>query len=378
MNKTDLSKIKKRLTPDGHNPIVVRGVYLNSKKAVVSRVSTDLESLNLIHAERYTQIFKRTLSGDIGKNLSLISFPLSEVMEGEKHARLMALVRDSLTDDNALDTFFTDAAESLKLEGNNLLLLMHDTYDTDYSASNRQEGDMETEREANVFKYLIFCVCPVKQAKAVLSYDFASSEFITREPDWTVGAPSIGFMFPTFEDGGANISQALFYTKDLGADAGDFLGGVMNASGFTPVQENKERFNAVLMDALEEECSLDVVQSVNELLIDKLEESKKDKYSEEVRLSGGDIARVLAAGGVSDDKADVFVEKFNTEFGQGAQLPLAGITEDKRFEIRTPDVTVKVSPRQAGQIETRVIDGIKYILIPADEGVTVNGISIEV
>ncbi|MBR5258209.1 MAG: DUF4317 family protein [Clostridia bacterium] len=377
MNKTDLSRIKKRLTPDGHNPIVVRGVYLNSKKAVVSRVDTDLESLNLTHAERYTQLFKRAISGDIGKNLSLISFPLAEVMEGEKHARLMSLVREDLKNDEALDAFFLDAADSLKLEGNNLLLLMHDTYDTDYS-SNRQEGDIETEREANVFKYLIFCVCPVKQAKAVLSYDFASSEFVTREPDWTVGAPSLGFMFPTFEDGGANISQALFYTKDLGADAGDFLGGVMNASGFTPVQENKERFNAVLMDALEEECSLDVVQSVNELLIDRLEESKKDRHSKEVRLSGGDIARVLAAGGVSDDKADVFVEKFNSEFGAGTQLPLAGITEDKRFEIKTPDVTVKVSPRQASQIETRVIDGVKYILIPADEGVTVNGISIEV
>ena len=377
MNKTDLSRIKKRLTPDGHNPIVVRGVYLNSKKAVVSRVDTDLESLNLTHAERYTQLFKRAISGDIGKNLSLISFPLAEVMEGEKHARLMSLVREDLKHDEALDAFFLDAADSLKLEGNNLLLLMHDTYDTDYS-SNRQEGDIETEREANVFKYLIFCVCPVKQAKAVLSYDFASSEFVTREPDWTVGAPSLGFMFPTFEDGGANISQALFYTKDLGADAGDFLGGVMNASGFTPVQENKERFNAVLMDALEEECSLDVVQSVNELLIDRLEESKKDRHSKEVRLSGGDIARVLAAGGVSDDKADVFVEKFNSEFGAGTQLPLAGITEDKRFEIKTPDVTVKVSPRQASQIETRVIDGVKYILIPADEGVTVNGISIEV
>ena len=47
-------------------------------------------------------------------------------------------------------------------------------------------------------------------------------------------------------------------------------------------------------------------------------------------------------------------------------------------QAKTPDVTVKVSPRQASQIETRVIDGVKYILIPADEGVTVNGISIEV
>ena len=85
---------------------------------------------------------------------------------------------------------------------------------------------------------------------------------------------------------------------------------------------------------------------------------------------------MLVESGVSDDRVASFKEKFDTEFGQGASLPLAGITEDKRFEVRTPDVVVKVSPRQASQIETRVIDGVKYILIPADDGVTVNGISI--
>ena len=50
---------------------------------------------------------------------------------------------------------------------------------------------------------------------------------------------------------------------------------------------------------------------------------------------------------------------------------------EKQFEVRTPDVTIKVSPERAGLIETRVIDGVSYILIRADDGVQVNGVDIK-
>ena len=51
---------------------------------------------------------------------------------------------------------------------------------------------------------------------------------------------------------------------------------------------------------------------------------------------------------------------------------------EKQFEVRTPDVTIKVSPERAGLIETRVIDGVSYILIRADDGVQVNGVDIKI
>ena len=48
------------------------------------------------------------------------------------------------------------------------------------------------------------------------------------------------------------------------------------------------------------------------------------------------------------------------------------------FELRTPDVVVKVNPERSDLIETRVIDGLRYILIRADEGVEVNGVNIAI
>jgi len=41
-------------------------------------------------------------------------------------------------------------------------------------------------------------------------------------------------------------------------------------------------------------------------------------------------------------------------------------------------VTISVDPEYSYQVETRVIDGKRYILIPADEGVEVNGMAVEI
>ena len=54
-----------------------------------------------------------------------------------------------------------------------------------------------------------------------------------------------------------------------------------------------------------------------------------------------------------------------------ASLPRAST---RNYEIRTPDVIIKVSPEKAQLIETRTIDGTPYILIEAADEVEINGI----
>ena len=53
------------------------------------------------------------------------------------------------------------------------------------------------------------------------------------------------------------------------------------------------------------------------------------------------------------------------------------LVDKKQFEVRTPDVTIKVRARNAATlVETRIIDGAGYILIRAEGGVEVNGVPI--
>ena len=87
---------------------------------------------------------------------------------------------------------------------------------------------------------------------------------------------------------------------------------------------------------------------------------------------------MLTACGASDEQAEAFSGKYTEEFGEDKALSPRNLMETKKFEVSTPDVTIKVNPDRNDLIETRVIDGAKYILIRADEGVEVNGIRIQI
>ena len=87
---------------------------------------------------------------------------------------------------------------------------------------------------------------------------------------------------------------------------------------------------------------------------------------------------MLESCGVPDEKLAAFEEKYDAQFGQGMELRAVNIAEPKKFEVRTPDVVVQVNPERSDLIETRVIDGFRYILIRADEGVEVNGVNISI
>ena len=63
-------------------------------------------------------------------------------------------------------------------------------------------------------------------------------------------------------------------------------------------------------------------------------------------------------------------------FGENAPLSPANIVNVKKFDLVTPDVTIKVNPEHRDLISTETINGVRYILIRATEGVEVNGINI--
>jgi hypothetical protein len=73
-----------------------------------------------------------------------------------------------------------------------------------------------------------------------------------------------------------------------------------------------------------------------------------------------------------------FSVDYDEAFGFEAELHPKNIIDNKRLEIQMPDVVIKVAPDRSDLIETRVIGGVKYILINAEENVEVNGVSIHI
>ncbi len=67
-------------------------------------------------------------------------------------------------------------------------------------------------------------------------------------------------------------------------------------------------------------------------------------------------------------------EKYESIADEKASFVASNVASTRNYEIRTPDVIIKVSPEKAQLIETRTIDGTPYILIEAADEVEINGI----
>jgi hypothetical protein len=120
------------------------------------------------------------------------------------------------------------------------------------------------------------------------------------------------------------------------------------------------------------------VQTVHDQLCQRIELHKEAKVPEALMVSKADVKEVLSSCGVSEEHLAKFSVDYDETFGFEADLHPKNIIDNKRFEIKTPDVSIKVAPDRTDLIETRVIGGVKYLLINAEENVEVNGVNIHI
>lgn len=376
MNQRELSELRRRFRPDKSAISRIYGCYVNSSKEVISYIDAPLGVMPQEEADKYLGLLKKALSGTLGRNLIDIVFSTQQVVDSEEH-RLLSALRDSgLKDGAARQTFYQKVIDSLDMDGGNyLILLAHDVYDVPYRGK-----DDETQADASdqVFSYIVCCICPVKDSKIELGYYPGENEFHNCAAGQVVAAPELGFLFPAFDDRAANIYNALFYSRKAGEIHHELIDAVFHTEPPMSAPEQREAFETALGDALEDACSMDVVQAVHERLTERMEQHKESKDPEPLTLTAREVGRILTECGVAEERVDAFCEKCGEQFGDGAVLNPNNLIDRKRFEIKTANATITVDPEHSYLVETRVINGRKYILIPADEGVEVNGLSVHI
>ena len=374
MNARDLSEIRRRLTPDDQNLACIRGCFVSSRKEIVSMFRLSPFSMGNEEYEKYISLFRKVLSGVPEKNLVQIAFADGDVGQGDAHKLLMALREDALEDDGLAEVLFHRLIDGMEEGESFLILLAYDAYDVPF-----RDGSMRTEGGGTVmFRYILCAVCPVRLSKPSLVYSPQDRLFHPEEVNWTVGAPETGFMFPAFEDRGADIYHAMFYSRDPSGDNTALVQAAFEASPPMAAEEQKEAFREILETSLQEDCSLEVMQTVHERLCEQIAQQKQDKQAPPAKVSAPQIRQALEVCGVSPYKVADFEDRYRQQFGGGMDASTVNVVDPRRFEVRTPNVVIRVDPARSDLVETRVIDGSRYILIRADEGVEVNGINVSI
>lgn len=373
MNEREIAEIRRRMRPEKNNIGRIRGCYVNDNHTIISEFDQMLGLISTDEAEEILSLLRKTLSGAIGRNLIDISFTNDQVLDSDEHRLLSNLRQTSLTDNESVKAVFEKIIASLELEGSYFILLANDKYDIYGYDENGEKKD-----SPEMFSYILCAVCPIKAAKPSLGYSLSESKFKNIIRDSMVSAPEIGFMFPAFDTRAANIYGALLYKRDVSASHDSFADAIFKTPIPMPATEQTASIAGILTSTVNEECDLELIQSVQSQLIELTADHKANKEDEPLLLSGKDLGTLLRSGGVKEEQIGEFSEKFEDDFGTTAAIPPANIIDIKKFEVKTPEVTVKVNPEFSDLIETRVIDGTKYLLIRADGDVEVNGIKINI
>ena len=375
MNQKEISELKRRFRTDKNAIGRIYGCYVNGSRKVISYIDEPLSIMPLEEAEKYLGLLKKTFSGTLGKNLIDIVFSTQQVADSDEHRLLMALRDSGLKDGEVRQEFYQKVIDSLDMgDGNYLLLLAHDAYDVPHRG---KDGETQLDASDEVFSYIVCCVCPVKDGKLELGYCPGENEFHNRAVCQVVSPPELGFLFPAFDDRATNIYNALAYARKPDELHQEFLDAIFHTEPPMSPAEQREAFQTALSEALDGACSLEIVQAVHEQLTAKIKEHRESKDPEPLSVTAREIGGILRDCGTAEEQISAFVDRCGEKFGQDTALNPANLIESRRFEVKAADVSISVPPEQSYVVETRIIEGRRYILIPAGEGIEVNGMPVD-
>lgn len=371
MNKKEVLEIRKQFTPANCAITRIAGCYVDHEKNKKMESKSAFLSLPEEEAFKYFDIFKKTLSGTMGKNMLNMEFPIDQEMLGGTQEFLMKLKASKLEDDMLLEEFYDKVIATYEYAENYYIILIHAMYDVPgRSSDNLEMFDASDE----VYEYLVCSICPVSLSKAGLSYNAESNCIQDRIRDWVVDMPDKGFLFPAFNDRSTDIHGVLYYTKKSEDLQPELIEQLLGARMPMSANTQKETFQMLIEDTLGEDGDYETIRNIHDTLNDMIEEHKEEP--EPLQLDKTDVRKVFEKSGVSSEKMESFDQNYEETAGEKTSLLATNITETKKFQIETPDIVIKVNPERADLIETRVIDGRQCLVIAVDDHIEVNGVNV--
>ena len=371
MNKKEVAEIRRQYVPERCTISRICGCYVDAEKNIKTTMKEAFLSLPEDDAFKYFTIFKKTLSGTVGRNLVNLDFPLEEEHEGGHQEFLLKLRNSKLKDDALVEEFYNRIIDTFPFGENYYIILIHVAYDVPGKAT---DGTEMYDASDNVFEYLLCSLCPVHLSKPGLGYNEAKNCIENRIQDWIVDQPMKGFLFPAFNDRSTDLHSTLYYSKDSNDLHDAFIEQLLGCPLPLPAGYQKESFQTIIEETLGDACNYETVKTIHESLSELIEEHKDEP--EPLVLDKYQVRSLLEKSGVEEEHLETFDQNFDETAGERASIYASNIANTRAFEVKTPDVIIKVNPNRTDLIETREIDGRQCLVIAIDGGVEVNGIAV--
>ncbi len=372
MTRKELNEIKSQYTLEDCGILRLCGCYVDGERNKITQFNENFLNLPEEEKHKYFDIFKKTLSGTLGKNLVDMKFNVDAYADEGARTFLMNLRDSGLKDDRLLNEFYDRIINNYSYVGNYLILLINQVYDIPAVTTDNIEMDDASDE---VYSYILCSICHVNLSKPGLGYDEEDNNFHDKKQNHMVDVPDVGFLFPAFNKRSADEDMTLFYTKDVSEFEDGLIDCLLDCAVPLPAKQQKETFTSLVNEALGEEADLEIVKNIHENL-EQIIEEKKQESPAPVMLDKTEMKDLLEKSGVKEEKLENFEEHFEMAAGEHGKLVASNVSSGKKFEVKTPDVVIKINSDKTDIVSTQVIDGRQCLVIQIDERLEVNGISV--
>ncbi len=372
MTRKELNEIKSQYTLEDCGILRLCGCYVDGERNKITQFNENFLNLPEEEKHKYFDIFKKTLSGTPGKNLVDMKFNVDAYADEGARTFLMNLRDSGLKDDRLLNEFYDRIINNYSYVGNYLILLINQVYDIPAVTTDNIEMDDASDE---VYSYILCSICHVNLSKPGLGYDEEDNNFHDKKQNHMVDVPDVGFLFPAFNKRSADEDMTLFYTKDVSEFEDGLIDCLLDCAVPLPAKQQKETFTSLVNEALGEEADLEIVKNIHENL-EQIIEEKKQESPAPVMLDKTEMKDLLEKSGVKEEKLENFEEHFEMAAGEHGKLVASNVSSGKKFEVKTPDVVIKINSDKTDIVSTQVIGGRQCLVIQIDERLEVNGISV--
>ena len=372
MTRKELNEIKSQYTLEDCGILRLCGCYVDGERNKITQFNENFLNLPEEEKHKYFDIFKKTLSGTPGKNLVDMKFNVDAYADEGARTFLMNLRDSGLKDDRLLNEFYDRIINNYSYVGNYLILLINQVYDIPAVTTDNIEMDDASDE---VYSYILCSICHVNLSKPGLGYDEEDNNFHDKKQNHMVDVPDVGFLFPAFNKRSADEDMTLFYTKDVSEFEDGLIDCLLDCAVPLPAKQQKETFTSLVNEALGEEADLEIVKNIHENL-EQIIEEKNQESPAPVMLDKTEMKDLLEKSGVKEEKLENFEEHFEMAAGEHGKLVASNVSSGKKFEVKTPDVVIKINSDKTDIVSTQIIDGRQCLVIQIDERLEVNGISV--
>lgn len=371
MDKKGIQEIKKCFKKEDCRIDRIRSCFVSEEGEVLSQFSDSFFSLEDEEMHKYCALFKQSLSGKFGRELYTLEFPLSEEETGGKQDSLYRLNKSELKEEGLCENFFQKIRESYPVPGKKLLILAHGVYDVPKKGT---DGITMEDASDTVYSFTLFLLCPVSLLKEGLCFDKETDSFIARSEDFVVQKPEISFLYPAFHERSGDIHALLYRAKkrEEGLDTlTEELFGIPLPYG---EKEQKGQFSALVQEVLKENCNFENVRTLHEELQELKEQGKEEE--KEQTLSKSQLKQLLENAGATEEGLANFSALYDESLGEHDSSFYTDNLVNNSLHLKSENLQLKIKNEVSAILESKIIDGKEYLLIPVSDNLEVNGIPI--